>query len=264
LAFAPDGRTLVTLNVNREIQIWETGTGEEVRLLWRPERRDAAAEDHDPLAELETIVRVPRNCLAFSPDGRMIAESASLGDLIHLWDMTGRTKPGGGLARTDLNPEERDRLWNDLNQAGASKAHQTLWALVAAGDEVVPFVLERLRPLDATTQRIYKLITDLDREEYDVRQAATKELEQIGPTAELAIGKALKNQPSLETRRRLEGLLEKIEPLGRVRLPRAVCVLEQIGTPAARRALEELEKGDLQSRLVQEARASLGRLARRR
>jgi WD40 repeat protein len=259
LAFAPDGRTLATVNEEGVMQLWEVSTGEEIRHWGKPQRPG----DAGGIPEEGGRVRFQNaQFLSFSPDGRSLA--ASDADLAYLWDVTGRAKPGAGLGHTDLKPGERDRLWQDLNQPDAAKAHRALWALVAAGDEVVPFVLEKLRPREASARHIDQLIADLDSEEYEVRQAATRELEQIGSAAELPLYGALMNRPTLETRRRIEGLLEKIEPLGRVRLPRAVAVLEQIGTPAARRALEELAKGTPRSRLVQEAWASLVRLARRR
>jgi hypothetical protein len=42
---------------------------------------------------------------------------------------------------------------------------------------------------------------------------------------------------------------------------RAVEVLEEIGTPAARKLLETLAKGAPAARITKEAKASLGRLA---
>jgi WD40 repeat protein len=257
-AFAPDGRTLVHVKPEGVMQLWEVGTGEEIRRwstlgLTGEGVKDAGEEVRRPA---KFFVWAP----VFSPDGRSIAVDDD--DLILLWDVTGRAKPGG-LPRIDLKPDERDRLWDELNQPHAAKAHRALWALVAAGDPVVPFVLAKLRPRDAAARHIEKLVADLDSVEYELRQAATKELEQIGLAAEPAMRAALKNQPGLEMLRRIQGLLEKLELTGRVRVPRAVCVLEQVGTPAARRALEELAKGELDSRLTQEARSSLGRMVQR-
>jgi WD40 repeat protein len=260
VAFAPDGRTLVTIDLDGVMQLWEAGTGEEVRRWGKPVRLDGDSENPPGIPQEAAPGRFTGAVLAFSPDGRSVAVNDD--DLILLWDVTGRAKPGG-LPRLDLTPEEQDRLWDDLNQPHAAKAHRVLWALVAAGDPVVPFVLGKLRPRDAAARRIKQLVADLDSAEYAVRQAATKELEQIGLAAEPAMRGALANRPGLEMRRRLEGLLEKLELTGRVRVPRAVSVLEQVGTPSARQALEELAKGAPESRLTQEARSSLGRLAKR-
>jgi hypothetical protein len=59
----------------------------------------------------------------------------------------------------------------------------------------------------------------------------------------------------------LAGLLR---PNGeRLRELRALSVLEQIGTPAARRVLRELARGPAGSLRTQQARSALARLARR-
>ena len=84
-----------------------------------------------------------------------------------------------------------------------------------------------------------------------------------------ALRKALDGRPPLETRRRLEQLLEKQE-LGRwapapegLRLGRALEVLERAATPEARRVLEALAAGAPAARLTQDARGALARLSRR-
>ena len=67
--------------------------------------------------------------------------------------------------------------------------------------------------------------------------------------------------------RRIEELLKKIEDGAvsgeRLREVRALEVLEGLGTPEARKLLEELAKGAADAALTQEAKASLERLNRR-
>ncbi len=64
--------------------------------------------------------------------------------------------------------------------------------------------------------------------------------------------------------RRLQVLLDALGPTARepLRLRRAVAVLEQIGTPAAREVLEGVARRVPETVLTREAKASLGRLAR--
>jgi hypothetical protein len=82
-----------------------------------------------------------------------------------------------------------------------------------------------------------------------------------------ALRTALASKPSLESRRRLETLLHRLESASlsaeTVRQIRAVEALEAIGNPAARRLLGQLAAGSPTTHLTQEAKASLGRLAKR-
>ena len=88
---------------------------------------------------------------------------------------------------------------------------------------------------------------------------------ELGMLAEGVLRKALAGDPPLESRRRIEGLLQTLDnPWPRMSLQswRALAVLERIGNGEARQVLEKLAEGDPDTRLMQEARASLGRLRR--
>jgi hypothetical protein len=73
----------------------------------------------------------------------------------------------------------------------------------------------------------------------------------------------------LETRRRVQGLLDEIrqqqgQPSGeQLRQVRAIEVLERIGTPEARALLESLTRGAAGARLTREAQAAVRRLSAR-
>ena len=117
------------------------------------------------------------------------------------------------------------------------------------------------------SKRIAGLLAQLDSDEFAVREKATQALLALGEQAESALRTALAGNSSLEVRRRVEMILEQLEPsksLARLRALRAVEVLEHIGTPEAREVLEKLANGAPEARLTQEAKASLGRLAKRR
>jgi hypothetical protein len=122
--------------------------------------------------------------------------------------------------------------------------------------------LQNAPPLDM--RRIERLIADLDQEQFDVRERAARELEKLGDRAEPALRKALGGKPSLEARRRLEGLLKRLEGASpsaeTVRQIRAVEALESLGDLEAQRVLNKLAAGPPESRLTQEARAAVRRL----
>jgi hypothetical protein len=109
------------------------------------------------------------------------------------------------------------------------------------------------------------LIKDLDDDRFSVRDKASRELAELGHFAEPSLKKVLDRQPSLETRKRVEELLRKLEEAGpspeELRVLRAVEVLEMIGTPEAKGVLESLAKGAEEAELTRQAQASLRRLA---
>jgi len=105
--------------------------------------------------------------------------------------------------------------------------------------------------------------TDLDNAQFSVREAAAKELEKLGSQAEGPIQKALSATPPLETRRRLERILETgygvPEPIT-LRDLRAIMVLERIGSPEARKILELLARGAPAALQTREAKQALERV----
>src|SRR5262245_58227056 len=129
---------------------------------------------------------------------------------------------------------------------------------------------ELLRPEPAVDpRRVAQLLTDLDSDRFRVRSSARKELEEMWEAAEPFLRQALKNKPALETRRRLEELLGRIEEAFKktggmspkyLRLLRGVEALERIGTPAARQALQKVAERSLAHDVGAEAKAALGRL----
>jgi hypothetical protein len=139
-----------------------------------------------------------------------------------------------------------------------------VWALAAARQSV-PFLAERLKPApQVEDERARRLIADLDSDQFKVRDRASQELEQLGELAEPAMRKALAGKPTPEVRGRLKTLLDQLPgrraSSSRMRELRALEVLEQIGTPDARRVLERLAAGNSGARLTREARASLDRM----
>lgn len=138
--------------------------------------------------------------------------------------------------------------------------------MIQAPTRSVSFLRSRMRPL-ALDPRIAKLVVELDDEQFAVRERAAVQLEAQHDLAEPALRKAVARKPSLEARRRMTQLLDKLE--GPVGLPghlqflRALEVLENVATPEARDLLQTLADGAPEARLTQEAKASLDRLTKR-
>jgi hypothetical protein len=247
LAFAPDGRTLAGVSpryADHAVRVWDAFTGAQLRLIPGHEGEVYAA--------------------AFSPDGRTLA-SAGQDTTVLVWDVAGLA--GGGPPARDLADEKLRELWDALAGADAAAAYRAIHALACAR-QGVPFLRDRLRPVTVTVddQRLARLLADLDSAQFDVRERAEAGLAKLGELAEPALRKAAASGPSLEVRRRVEGLLEELNRHvltgDERRSLRAVEVLERVGTAEARRVLEALARGTPDARLTREAKAALTRLER--
>jgi WD40 repeat protein len=209
--------------------------------------------------------RGPVRALAFSGDGRYLA-TGSDDTTVLVWDMPSLLSARKALA---AGPLDLKALWADLAGDDAARAYRAIQALIASPERTLPFLRAHLRPASAPVapDRLAKLLADLDSSRFTVRAKAETELGHLGEAAEPALERALTGPVSLEKRRRLEQLLAKVSqlreqdpPPERLRQLRALEVLEQIGTPAARHLLEVLASGAADAWLTGEARAVLRRL----
>lgn len=296
-AFSPDGRLLAWGDSEDQVRIWDVIRGKGIRhlqsdgprpdaswpaapLLFSPDGRTLAVGSGPDERGPEGAVRVvlwdvatgrvrrrfdsptePIRSLAFSPDGRLLATGTGRTTLL-LWDLT-----GGAGQPAPPSPRDFERLWEVLAGPDAARAFDAIWAFAAAPDRAVPFLRARLRPApDVQPGRLKRLVADLDAASFSVRDQSTEELERLGEQAEPALRQALAGKPSLEFRRRVESLLEKLSAVpspDRLREMRAIEVLERIATPDARAVLADLAKGAPAARLTREAKAALERLGTR-
>jgi hypothetical protein len=244
--FSPDGRLLATSTVGLEsggkaaakdgaadgsmVRLWELASTSEVLAL--PARDTLNAE------------------VAFSPDGRLLALTASANEVL-VWDLrhgkewqrfTGfdakvrclAFSPNGqhlvsGLSNSTLlvwkvakegktdNPAVLDaegttRAWIDL--AGEPrKALAARGALVGSPEKALPLLKKHLKPVQpADPARLRRLLADLDGNTFQTREKARKELEELGDRAGRALEQALKSKPPLEVHRRVEALLKRVRP----------------------------------------------------
>jgi RNA polymerase sigma factor (sigma-70 family) len=241
-AFSPDGRLLALIAPSQEILIWDLAHNSELRRF--------------------TGFGAEVTYLAFSPDGRRLLSGLSDSTLL-VWDV-GPCEARPGKPGTDSVA----KAWADLAGSDAPRAFRARWTLAVAPEETLPLLKERLRPAKpADAERLRRLLADLASEQFTVREKAQANLEELGELAEPALRQTLADKPTLEVRRRVQAVLQRLRgPVTRpemLRSLRAVAVLEAIATPAARKLLEELASGAPEARLTREAKASLSRLDRR-
>jgi WD40 repeat protein len=242
VAFSPDGRLLALIAPGQEILLYDLAHGRELRRF----KGFGAGVTY----------------LAFSPDGRRLISGLDDSTLL-IWDVGTRD-----TSTSKLGAKGVAKAWADLAGTDAPRAFRARWALASAPEETIPLLKEHLRPIrPADPERLRRLLTDLESEQFAVREKAQTELAELGDLAEPALRQTLAGKPTLEVRRRVQALLDRLRgPVKRpemMRSLRAVAVLEDIGTPAVRQLLEEVAKGAAGSRVTREANESLQRLARR-
>jgi hypothetical protein len=247
VALSPDSRILAWFDYGQPIKLWDLIAGKQLGELGQQTNMATAA------------------FLTFSPDSRRLASTHSDGTVL-IWDVARLSLKAATLAR--ISVKRLEELWNELGSADAAKAYRALQALAATPAQSVT-LLRQLLPKSARADgaKMAALLTDLDSEQFEVRERATRGLQDLGMSAEAAMRQALRNQPPLEVRRRLEHILEKLESRERtaeeLRTLRAIELLELLDTSESQQLLREQSEGPADDWLTQEAKASLARLTAR-
>jgi WD40 repeat protein len=249
-AFSPCGRILaaasrenvsmfgdkLTGNTEYFITVWEVATGGEI----------ARFTGHE----------APVEHLNFSRDGKTFYSASADGTLLE-WDWL-------RVGRSTKSPPIGDEAWRALAVEDAATAFRAASRLAASPDAAIALLKERLKPLKpVSSERVNQLLVDLDSDNFKLRDAATRELSDLGEEVMPALTEALRSAPSAEAETRLRALMKEREaspyPSDELRRQRAVLILEQIGSPEAKRLLRELAGGAAVTH-VRQAREALGRL----
>jgi WD40 repeat protein len=245
-ALSPDGN-LLALARDRVIELWEMATGMKIRDV--------------------CISPEPLTCLTFGPDGRTLY-SASSDTTVLIWDLAGmitsKVLPAAALTETELL-----RQWEELACSNPATAYRSLWRLVWTPNQAIGLLQSKMHVASLDDSRkIRQLIANLDDRRYIVRQDASNALEAFGPSITPTLRQVLAKPISLEVRHRIEYLLSRfVKPSlsqEHLRASRAVLVLEQIGSPAARDFLDQLSRGGEYAWQTSEAQRALERLAKKR
>jgi WD40 repeat protein len=218
VAFSPDGQRLATTCWDRIVRVWDVAAGTE----------KVACKGHT-----DRIFTV-----AFSPDGKLLL-SAGGSDGAKLWDATtGAEKrtwkhgnfyvpcaafsPDGRWALTG-GYEGTVRIWNvatgELRArfSGTGGVHTFAFSPVAHvlavggyGRQLSLFGLTFQEPKASDQKRISSLLARLDDDSYDLREATSKQLLEIGFIAEPELRQTMKESKSAEVRIRARRVRQEI------------------------------------------------------
>jgi WD40 repeat protein len=239
LAFSPDGR-LVANAAGRTVCVLDADTGKLLETL----------EGHDGIV----------TSVAFTPDGkRLISGSADTTALV--WNVIPLLCKTG-MPSAELTAKEFETAWTALQDADAEKAFTAMLALAASPEKTVSLFRTHLKPVALEARTIDRLIVDLGNNRFQTRKSAVEELERLAESAEPALTRALADKPTLEVRKRIEALLNRLSSgmsPDALRATRAVEVLERIGTAEARELLRSYVGGFPDATLTIEARRAAER-----
>jgi len=287
VAISPDGKVLATADNDAVVRLLEFETRREIQELsyLQGGYRVAFARNGHLLAigargairlfdwsegKARPAVEGHRGqvvCSVFTPDSTRLLGAGNEETWATVWDVA-REVARPVVPRPRAEPAALQRWWQELGKDDPAAGYRAVWELVARPGQSVPLLKESLRPAPAADARqVARLLKGLEDKRFAERDRARRELEKLGEAAEGDLREALAGSPSLEQRRRIEELLEKLEAVPKsaeqLRGLRAVFVLEQIGSREAREVLEKLANGGAGRVLTRDAQTALHRLARR-
>jgi WD40 repeat protein len=253
LAFSPDSRQLAcaTIYVNRNsdsgrLVIFEVAS-KKIRLEYS--------------GHINGII----DRLAYSHDGSLLASGAS--DTTALIWRAGLRAYMDNAAAKELTPDELDEHFKQLAGTNATTAFQHMIKLVQTPSQAVKLLGEKIAPAERVVsgeKTVPQWINDLASSQFVVRNRANATLIKIGASIEPDLKNALEKARDVETKRRIESLLEHFAAhewsTEEVRHARAVEIIEAVGTAEARAALTRWAGGDSGAILTKQARVSLAQL----
>jgi len=160
----------------------------------------------------------------------------------------------------ELAPEDMEDLWRDLDSVDNTRAFSALWTLVGSGDAAVALLRSKMIQSKAKEPAIEDeldgLLKEMDDESFDVRKRATERLRKIGQPILPTLQKLVDTVESPEVRMRLKDVVTQLTSEAAAAAaktakkpsrppllaPRAVRVLETIGSPAALDLLGQLSQ----------------------
>jgi Tol biopolymer transport system component len=294
LAYSPDGRTLAALIDDRVLLI-EMATG---KVRSELALGSAPRQQTDMFGRTVSV-----GALAFSPDGRKLLAGCSDGAVRRFDLRTGKqlaplsgqsdgivalgwSADGKRIRACGQNSKlvgwraDLGREWRPKAGPLSASALEGLWEVMSGDDprdlfgcqellagapaQVVPFLRKRLVPVPkGDTDRIERLITDLQRGDYNARKRAVVALRKIGAPAAPALLRAQQRGIYDDLLRRLQFELQSLAPSAEeARSLRALLVLERVGNDDARLLLKELAGGSADAALTIQAKATLDRLGK--
>ncbi len=276
-SFSPDGRMLAGAGDDGTVQVWEVLTGQlamtieghsgpALSVCFSPTGTQVASGGEDGVLLVHDLLRggstrIPTGSdvlqVCYGADGKTLATGGADG-CATVW-----LTPHIEGKRSDAT---LDSLWQDLASDDSARAWDAVAGLSERGNEAASFLTQRLFEWEPDDSFMRPIIADLDADDCDLREGASRRLIELGRRTIPELKGALERSPSPEASARIHAILEQIErpgpPPDEARARRAVQALELVGTRAAQGLLDRLAREASIAHVADDARASLGRLRR--
>jgi hypothetical protein len=235
--YTPDGKTILIPCVDGTVRMYEAETGRLRRVGGLPGK-------------------LPGFVCTLSPDGRLLVVGAQHKAFVIDWRApTATAHPPDAMKLSSL--------WTALTSLDSEKGFQAVLELESAPVQTAKFLREKLKPVPIPNAEAVKAwIAALGSEQVAARDAAEKELAKLGDAIEPELRQAAKSAVfarSIRANQLLEAISSRDNP-ERLRILRAVEVLEYTDTPAGRKVLKTLAGGAPSAILTRDAKAALARL----
>ncbi len=241
LAFSADGRLIAagTNGPDPVVRVWDAPTGTEL----------ASFTGH--IGDV--------NAVAFSADRKTLA-SGGADTSILLWQVP------EGVPQPPAMPIAE--VWNALDSLDAPVAHRAMGALLADPVRAIEIVRNGVAAASIEQKKVLRYISELDHDEFRVRETARTAIMKGGLRSAPALTDPTRKALGVEGEERVRQILEAFDSQG-VRIPesgffgeplravRGIRMLEQLGGPDARAAVETIAKTSSDGRTVKEAKSAL-------
>jgi len=240
MSFAADGVTFASGAGDQTARVWRVGCAQEPTVL------------------KTGIQGVPY--VAFAPKGQSLVVGGN-SKTVQLWNVAAAPS----AAPEKLKEEQLQDAWKALGHSDPAVAYVAVAKLAASPEQAVALLRSVKPAVAADAAAIRRLLTDLQSEQFAVRDRAARDLEKLDEQARPALEEVLAGQPALDIRKRVEHLLARLDtqPAAEtLRGLRAITVLQIVGDADSRKLLKDWAGGDPGARLSRAAAMGLSCLDR--
>lgn len=244
MSFSHDGRFLALGRPDGSVGLWDLYENRMATVLPGHRFRIAASEAESSQGQgSHSSATTHVSDLEFSPDDRQLL-TAGGDSTTMVWDIAAATNH---VCEIQGDPN-LSACWDAMADQDAHKSYRAYLEFRAAGENAVPFLAGKLKPVgQPQAQTVAHNVALLNSADYRDRVKAYQQLRHFGPVLRKQLTQALDASADLAAKRRLRKLLADMDSLLLARRTHrdlmAIRVLQSIANPQAVAALKRISTG---------------------